>query len=349
LKPGARGFFIKLKRRFSMKAIALLSGGLDSTLAIKIVLEQGIDITAVNFFTPFCQCSRKNGCGGNEAKKAADRFGVKLKIFNIGIEYLAMLKHPKHGYGKNLNPCIDCRIFMFRKAREYMQEVGASFVITGEVLGQRPMSQHRRALEIVEEESGLPGLILRPLSAKRLPVSIPEEKGWVNREKLLAISGRSRKPQMAKALDYNISDYPCPAGGCLLTDYGFAQRMRDLMNNSELSLNDIALLKVGRHFRLSPSSKLIVGRNKEENEKLFTLIKEGDIAFRPKQIKGPIGIGRGNLDQDRVNLAAGIIARYSDSFQADKVDIAIEDSSGRNVDSIMADSIAEDKLKLFRV
>ncbi len=295
-----------------MKAIALLSGGLDSTLALEVILDQGIELETVNFFTPFCLCSRKGGCGGYEAKRVADRLGVKIKIFNISTEYLEIIKRPKYGYGKNLNPCIDCRILMHKRAKEYMKEIGASFVITGEVLGQRPMSQHRRALKIIERESGLEGLILRPLSAKLLPLSIPEREGWIKRERLLEISGRSRKPQMALAKDYEIGDYPCPAGGCLLTDSGFSRRMKDLMTHSEITLNDIELLKVGRHFRLSEQAKVVVGRNKQENERLMALIKSGDIYSYPVENKGPVAIGRGEFNQQDIGGISRIIARYCD-------------------------------------
>jgi tRNA U34 2-thiouridine synthase MnmA/TrmU len=304
-----------------MKALALLSGGLDSTLAIKVILNQGIDIVAVNFFTPFCLCNRKNGCK-YEAKRISEEFGIELKAIALFWEYIEIVKNPKHGYGKNLNPCIDCRILMFRYVKKLMQELGASFVITGEVLGQRPMSQHRNALKVIEGESGLEGLILRPLSAKLLLPSIPEKQGWVRRERMLEISGRSRKPQMALARDYEISDYPCPAGGCLLTDSGFARRMKDLMTHSEITLNDIELLKVGRQFRLSRQAKVIVGRNKQENERLLRLIQRGDIYFSPVEVKGPIGIGRGNLDQRAISLTSQIMARYSDALLNGKIEIA---------------------------
>jgi tRNA U34 2-thiouridine synthase MnmA/TrmU len=331
-----------------MKAIALLSGGLDSTLAIRIILDQGIEVTAVNFFTPFCQCNRKEGCG-YVAKKAADRFNIEIKICNIFIEYLEIVRNPRYGYGKHLNPCIDCRILMHKKAKDCMREIGASFVISGEVLGQRPMSQHRRALRIIERDSGLEGLILRPLSAKLLPETIPEKQGWVKREKLLAISGRSRKPQIAKALDYGINDYPCPAGGCLLTDEGFSRRMKDLMIHSLFTLKDIELLKIGRHFRISPQAKVIVGRNKEENERLLSLREEEDICFRPEQIKGPIGIGRGSFDQTTVVKAAQIIGRYSDGFARKKVRIVIQDFNDRGIECVIAKSIGEEELKVMRI
>jgi len=330
-----------------MKAIALLSGGLDSTLAIKVVLDHGIEVEAVNFVTPFCQCSRKSGCGEHEAKKVTDRFGIKLKMFNPSTEYLQMLKSPKHGYGKNINPCIDCRILMNKKTKEYMGKIGASFVITGEVLGQRPMSQHKAALKIIEKESGLEGLILRPLSAKLLPLTIPEEKGWINRENLLEISGRSRKPQIALANDYKIGDYPCPAGGCLLTDPGFARRMKDLMNHSEITLNEIELLKTGRHFRLSPSYKLVVGRDKEENEKLLRLARKDDICFEPEELPGPTGIGRGICDKEMETLSARIIAHYT-SLETE-VNIVVKRNHDEKARVVSAKGIDENKLKELRI
>lgn len=304
-----------------MKALALLSGGLDSTLAIRVMLDEGIEIEAINFLTPFCRCNQKNGCG-YQARKVAEMLGVKLKVFSIFDEYLEVLKNPKYGYGKNSNPCIDCRILMHKRAKEYMRKINASFVITGEVLGQRPMSQHRAALKIIEKESGLEGLVLRPLSAKLLPMTIPEKKGWINRERLLEIRGRSRRPQMAKAKELGIDDYPCPAGGCLLTDPGFSRRIKDLMAHSELNLPEVELLKVGRHFRLSPTSKVIVGRNEEENNKILKLFKRGDICFRPKEVKGPLGVGRGDFGQTTINLASQIVARYSDSLLDGKTKIA---------------------------
>ncbi len=330
-----------------MKAIALLSGGLDSTLSIRVVLEQGIEVEAVNFFTPFCQCNRKGGCGC-EAKKAADRMGVTLKVFNLSTEYIEMLKSPRHGYGKNLNPCIDCRILMHKKTREYMKKSGASFIITGEVLGQRPMSQHKKALREIERESGLEGLVLRPLSAKLLPLSIPEKEGWVKRERLLDIRGRSRKPQIALARSYQIGDYPCPAGGCLLTDRGFARRMKDLLTHGEVTLNDIELLKVGRHFRLSPTCKVVVGRNEKENERLLKLAGKDDTCFEPFEVMGPTAVGRGGFDQPLLSLASRIMARYCDHLQGEKVKIAVEDSQGEKI-FITANDLSDSELKAFRI
>ena len=331
-----------------MKALALLSGGLDSSLAIKVILRQGIDIIAVNFTTPFCLDNKKDGCN-YEARRVSEELGIELKVIALSWEYIEVVKKPKHGYGKNLNPCIDCRILMFRCAKKLMRELGASFVITGEVLGQRPMSQHKRALELIEREGGLQGLILRPLSAKLLPISIPEKEGWVQRARLLEISGRSRKPQMAKALDYEIGDYPSPAGGCLLTDFGFTQRLKDLLRYCEITLNDIELLKIGRHFRISPQTKIIVGRDKQENERLLTLIQRGDICFNPTEVPGPIGVGRGKFNQATISLASQIIARYSDHDQSRKVRLKVNEHPDGKEDYIIVDRIADNQLEVLRI
>ena len=303
-----------------MKALALLSGGLDSTLAIKLVLNQGIEVEVINFFTPFCLCNRKSG-GGYEAKKVADKFGVKLKILNVADDYLEVVKAPKHGYGKNMNPCIDCRIFMHKKAKEYMEQIGASFIITGEVLGQRPMSQHRAALKITERESGLEGLVLRPLSAKLLPLTIPEKEGWVKRQELLEISGRSRKPQIELAAILGIKDYPCSAGGCLLTDSGFAKRIKDLISYKELNLANVNLLKIGRHFRLSEDAKLAVGRNEEENKRLLNLARKEDHLFFPLEIAGPTALGRGHFNDKLIQLSCSMVCRYCDLDGKDNTDV----------------------------
>ena len=307
-----------------MKAIALFSGGLDSILACRILLEEGIEIKAVNFSTVFCLSTSK-GKSSFLSKSAADKLGIELEIFEVNKEYLEIVKNPKYGYGSNLNPCIDCRIFMLRKAKELMKEWGAKFLITGEVLGERPMSQRREIMEIIDKECGLEGLILRPLSAKLLPPTLAEKQGWVNREKLLAIKGRSRKPQIQLAARLGISDYPSPAGGCLLTDVSFSLRMQDLMkHNPTFEVNDVELVKEGRYFRLDKNAFLIVGRNKEENERLLKLAKEGDVCFYPLKVKGPVGVGRGNFSNKNIFTSAGIVARYSDGSLKEKVEIGFK-------------------------
>ena len=304
-----------------MKAIALLSGGLDSTLAAKVTMEQGVELEALNFLTVFCTCTNR-GETCLASQKAVETLGIPLKVFNVSEEYLRVVKYPKHGYGRNMNPCIDCRIFMLKKAKAYMEESKAAFIVTGEVLGQRPMSQRKEAMRLIEKEAGLEGFILRPLSAKFLPVTIPEKEGWVNREKLLNLQGRSRKPQIELADHFDIHDYPCPAGGCLLTDPGFAKRIKDLMIHAPtFSLNDVHLLKMGRHFRLSPEVKLIVGRNEEENQKIQTFAQEKDILLKVSSYPGPLALLRGNPDGGNIEKAANITAHYSKAKDLRKAEV----------------------------
>jgi tRNA U34 2-thiouridine synthase MnmA/TrmU len=274
------------------------------------MLNQGIEVIAVNFITPFCTCTKK-GCG-HEASRIAEKFGVPIKIIPATDEYIMMIKNPKHGYGKNMNPCIDCRIFMLKKAKEYMKKTGASFIFTGEVLGQRPMSQMRRTLKLIEKEAGLEGLILRPLSAKFFEPTIPEKEGLVDREKLLSIKGRSRKPQMKLAETFSIKDYPCPAGGCRLTDPQFARRIKESFEHNEDSINDIMLLKYGRHFRLLSGAKVVVGRNEKENSIIRGLAKEKDLLFEAMEYGSPITLLRNSKQENDIKTAASLCAGYSD-------------------------------------
>lgn len=332
-----------------IKAIALLSGGLDSILATKLILEQGIDVEAVNFLTVFCTCTAR-GKTCLASKSAADKLGIKLRVFEVSKEYFEIIKNPKYGYGSNMNPCLDCRIFMFKKAGQYMKEQGASFLVTGEVLGERPMSQRKEAMRIIERDSGLEGLVLRPLSAKLFSPTIPEKKGIVNRERLLAIQGRSRKPQIELAKCLEINDYPCPAGGCLLTDVGFTRRMRDLMKHKpDFTVEDVRLLKEGRHFRLSKEAKLIVGRNEQENERLLHLAAENDIYFYPLSILGPVGIGRGEFSEERFSKAASIIARYSDGKKDIPLEIAYRRIPSSKASLILTLPVLEGELERARI
>ncbi|MBK5133357.1 hypothetical protein JJE00_02895 [Candidatus Bathyarchaeota archaeon] len=291
------------------KALVLLSGGLDSILATKIILNQGIEVEAINFTSPFCLCG-KGGCG---AHKFAEELNIPLKTIRVGNEYLKLLRNPKHGYGKNFNPCLDCRIFMFKQAKDYAKEIGASFVFTGEVLGERPMSQHKKAMYLIEQESGLKDMILRPLSAKLLPETPMEKKGLVDRSKLLAISGRSRKPQIKMAKDFEIFNYPCPSGGCLLTYKEFAAKVRDLFKYKKRVVeSDIALLKIGRHFRIG-LNKIIVGRNHQENQRLLSSKKITDYYFEVPDCGGPITLLKGRKTKKIIVAAAGLTAYYSDN------------------------------------
>jgi len=328
-----------------MKAIALLSGGLDSTLAAKVVLDLGIELEALNFLTVFCTCTtRGETCLASQ--KAVSALGIPLKVLNVSEEYLSVVKNPRHGYGSNMNPCIDCRIFMMKKAKAYMEATGASFLVTGEVLGQRPMSQRRDAMRLIEKEAELQGFILRPLSAKFLPASIPEKEGWVDREKLLKMQGRSRKPQIQLADHYGIRDYPCPAGGCLLTDPCFAKRIRDLIHHhSDFTLNDVHLLKMGRHFRLSPKLKLVVGRNEEENQKIQTFSEEGDILLRLFRFPGPLSLLRGEAGEREIEQASAITARYSKAKDLKEVEVICKKAKEDGDRSLSVSALSEKEIE----
>jgi len=291
------------------KAIGLLSGGLDSTLAVKLMMNQGIEVTALNFITPFCTCTKK-GCR-HEASRIAKEFVIKIKVIAVKEDYIKMVKNPKYGYGKNINPCIDCRIFMLKKAKEYMEEMNASFLFTGEVLGQRPMSQRRKAMTLIEKEAGLEGLILRPLSAQFLEPTIPEKEGLIDREKLFGIRGRWRKPQMKLAEELNIKDYQCPAGGCRLTDLQFARKVREAFEHNEDSVGDMILLRYGRHFRLPSGVRVIVGRNEEENSIISRFAEEKDLLMEVVGFGSPITLLKDSCDKRDIKMAASVCVRYS--------------------------------------
>ena len=309
----------------TVKAIGLLSGGLDSTLAHALIKAQGIAVKAVTFYTGFCLVEtqrrmgrvRKDGTAPrNAALHAAARLETEIELVDIsGREYLDMIARPKHGYGANANPCIDCRIFMFRKAREIMEQDGADFVFTGEVLGQRPKSQRRDPMRVIEKQSGLEGRILRPLSAQLLDPTLAEKQGLVDRSRLLAISGRSRKPQMELARQLGVTDYPQPAGGCcFLTDEAFARKFHDLMDHRpdrRLEAEEVQLLATGRHFRLSPAVKLVVGRNEGENQQLGQYADaRRALRLEAAALMGTVGLVEGEPSEEERSLASRIIARY---------------------------------------
>lgn len=299
-----------------MKALGLLSGGLDSTIAVKMIIERGIDVEALNFVTPFCLC-RKGGCGAVEAAKT---FNIPLKMVSAGTDYLRVIRKPRYGYGKNMNPCVDCRIFMLKKAKKYAQTIGAEFIFTGEVLGQRPMSQHKGALELIERKAGLRGKIVRPLSGKLLPKTEAEEKGLINEEVLLDINGRSRKRQLVLVKEFNITNYPCAGGGCLLTDREFANRLRDLFQHKKrVTIKEVNSLKVGRHFRFG-ENKIIVGRNEAENGILLRTKRKTEYYFEVPDCGSPITILQGPKTTKAIEIAAGLTAFYSDK-KSDKVQV----------------------------
>lgn len=297
-----------------MKAIVLISGGLDSILAIKLVQNLGIELVCLNIESPFYHCNHRVSSGSLYGPALVARnFGLRLISINASEEFLEIVNNPKHGYGSNMNPCIDCRILLFKKAKDAMQKEGASFIVTGEVLDQRPMSQKLNTMKLIDREAGLEGLVLRPLSAKLLEPTIPEEKSWVARDKLFAISGRGRREQIFLAKELGIDNYPWPGGGCLLTDPEFSRRLKDLMKYRLFNTEEIQLLKLGRHFRLSETAKLVVGRNEKENGCLFNLAKEGNYLFSPGSgLRGPVALGRGIFNTDLIKISSSIICRYCD-------------------------------------
>lgn len=303
-------------------AIALMSGGLDSNLAVRLLHDMGIGIIGVHFTGPFCMCNR--GAGGciHYAKKMADELGIEFSTQPLGEAYLDIVVHPKHGYGSGMNPCLDCRILMFRRAKAMMKERDASFIMTGEVLGQRPMSQLRDKLGIIEREAGLERMILRPLSAQHFQPTIAEEQGVVAREALLGIEGRGRRPQMDLAEKLAIGDYPCPAGGCLLTDKHFAARLREHINYAgTLCLSDIPLLKLGRHFRFPSGAKFVVGREKAENERIEKLAGKKGIILVPETVMGPSGVLLGSDKDDELQLSSEILAAYCSAGDAIRIEV----------------------------
>jgi tRNA U34 2-thiouridine synthase MnmA/TrmU len=308
------------------RAIAMISGGLDSTLAVALVKRQGIAVKAIHFYTGFCVTETQRRKGGradgsvpqSEALRAAADLDVEVEYVDIsGTAYLDMLVHPRYGYGQNANPCVDCRIFMMSRAREILEREGADFLFTGEVLGQRPKSQRRDTLWLIEKRSGLEGRLLRPLSARLLPPTRAEQEGLVDRERLLDISGRSRTRQMALAAELGIADWPQPAGGCcFLTDEAFGRKFFDLLDGREalgeerqLVQEDVVLLTTGRHFRLSPKVKLIVGRTEMENV-LLEKHAAGRARLAARDVNGPVALVEGQPTWEERVLASRIVARY---------------------------------------
>jgi len=305
-----------------VKALALVSGGLDSILAVQLMLDQGIEVEAVNCVNILSRTSRPGEPHEYPPRRAAQQLGVRLRVINITPEFLDMVRNPRHGYGSSMNPCIDCRILTLRTAGRMMEETGARFLVTGEVLGQRPMSQRRQAMETVDRQSGLAGFVLRPLSAQMLEPTVPEQKRWVDRSRLLGIHGRSRKVQMALAADRGITGYPSPAGGCLLTEKSFGTRLRDLWEHDpEADVTQVRLLKYGRHFRFSSALKVIVGRDDHEN----TILERFGSRFgrmRAQDHMGPLTLVVGEPTEDETQLAAAITARYGQG--RDETEVRVE-------------------------
>ena len=321
------------------RAVALVSGGLDSMLAAKVILEQGIHVEGINFYTGFCVEGHTHAIRRehqlkpkrNNALWVAEQLGIKLHIVDVIEEYKDVVINPKHGYGSNLNPCLDCKGFMVRKAREWMEAHGFDFIITGEVIGQRPMSQRKDTMPVVARESGAFDRLLRPLCAKLLPETQPEREGWVDREKLLDFNGRNRKPQMALAAQYGFVDYAQPAGGCcFLTNEQYSHKLADLWSargTKQYEFDDIMLLKVGRHLRPRPHFKLIVGRDEGENNFLNGYRKQY-MHLNATSHTGPLVLLDGTASEADVLLAAQLTARFGHGRDAAEVEVSVTDIHG---------------------
>ena len=331
--PGYRAVVMKSPR----KAVALISGGLDSLLAARVVMDQGVHVEGINFFTGFCveghtHAIRKQDRARpkrNNALWSAQQLGIKLHIIDIIDEYKDIVINPQHGYGANLNPCLDCKIFMVNKAREWMETHDYDFIITGEVVGQRPMSQRKDTMPVVARDSGAYDRLVRPLCARNLPATLPEREGWLSRDKMYGFNGRSRKPQIALAAQFGFEDFAQPAGGCcFLTDRQYSVKLADLWKtrgSKKYELDDIMLLKVGRHLRPRPHFKMIVGREEGENRFLEGYRKRF-IHLLPVSHVGPLVLLDGVIAADDIELAARLTARFSKGRDADSVTIEVNDN-----------------------
>lgn len=296
-----------------IKALALVSGGLDSLLAAKLIQDQGLEVIGIHFKIPFCKLN---------IRKVFPDIGIEIIEVDLGEEFLKLIQEPRYGFGSNMNPCIDCKILMFSKAKELMYQLGAKFIITGEVLGQRPMSQNKQALKLIKRQSGLDDLLLRPLSAQFFAPSLAEKEGWVKREKLLNFNGRRRLAQMQLAKNLGLLKYSTPAGGCLLTDPSFCRRLKELLVHKELNLDNLALLKVGRHFRIGNNARLVLGRDESENNLLGQLAKPGDYLLGPqKDMAGPTSLARGKITQELIFLSSEITSAYTDAVGLKEIEV----------------------------
>lgn len=325
-----------------VKAVGLFSGGLDSALAIKLMQKQGIKVIALNFVSPFCTCVGK-GCS---IAKLAKKLGVPIKLMDKGKEYLKIVRHPKHGYGKNMNPCIDCKIFILKKAKKYAEEIGAKFIFTGEVIGQRPMSQTRHTMDIIEREAGLKGKLVRPLCAKHMPETEAEKKGWIDRKKLLDFHGRVRVPQLELAKKYKVDGFLCGGSGCRLTNEGYCKKIKDLFDNKKnINMNDVRILNFGRHFRKG-KNKILVGKDDLDNKNLLKLKKKEDYVFMAKDDAGPTTILQGPKTKEAIKIAASLTARYSDS---EKKSVKIIYGKGKINKEISVNKAKEEEIRDIRV
>lgn len=316
-----------------MKAIVLYSGGLDSTIALRLVREWGVEAYPLYIYSEFLS-----------SKNALEE--PHLKVLDVSKEFIRIVRNPHHGFGKNLNPCRDCRILMIKKAKEHMEEAKADFIVTGEVLDQRPMSQHFEQLMLIDREAGCEGIVVRPLSGALLPPTKPEKEGLIDRNLMLNIKGRSRKTALSLAQKMNIENFSSPSGGCLLTDPGFCRRLADLMRSQEkIDVRDIRLLKIGRHFRLAPDAKLIVGRNEEENKHLEEAIGPTDYFLFVPDTGSPNALLLGN--KKFIKIAAAVTARYSDKKNEEMVEVHYQYNN--RAKKVLAQPMINEKLAVWRI
>ena len=329
-------------------AVGLYSGGLDSILAAKLIVDQGFYTVLIKYVSPLFE-GHYTEIESLDHILPSEYFSIR-KI-EMGTDFSLLLQSPKYGYGKNVNPCLDCKIFMVKKAGQILKEQGGAFVFTGEVVGQRPMSQRKDALRVIERESGLNRYLLRPLSARLLPLTMAEETGLIDREALLDISGRSRKRQIELANKFGISRYPGPAGGCLLTDVSFARRFKMILEEKDRVINreDLQLLKIGRHFLIRPGIRLIVGRNYSENQKILTFGKKNDWTFRVIGAPGPISLAQGNLETADFHCAAAITARYSDAKAQEKISVEFRLHKGSHQRILTVSPIKDEVLENYKI
>ena len=310
-------------------ALSLFSGGLDSILACRVVAGQGVRVLALKFITPFFDYQLL--ADGRYCEGIKEKYDIDLTLHNVSEEYLELLRAPPHGFGKHFNPCLDCKIFMMSKARGMMKQHGASFLISGEVVGQRPMSQRRDTMRVIERDSGCDGILLRPLCAKTLAATRPENEGLINRQLLYGFSGRGRKDQLTLAAELGITDYPNPAGGCILTDPTLGERIKRFYRENEtVSVSDMRLVIVGRQFKLPGGSWLVLGRKQDENSIIAELAQPGDISLNLKDRPGPTAILRYPQSREDLKTAAGLVARYGKKVEGRPASGIVECTGGRN-------------------
>lgn len=338
-----------------VKALSLFSGGLDSILATRLVMEQGIEVKAIKFVSPFFHYEILEDVEGYR-RRMYEKFGIDALVVDISEEYMQMLRNPAYGFGKNFNPCVDCKIFMVSRAKAMLEELGASFLISGEVLGQRPMSQRRDTLNIISRDSGSRSILLRPLCAKLMSPTRPELEGWVDREKLQNFSGRGRSRQMELAESYGITDYPAPAGGCTLADPILSRRISKfyaddfVVRAADMTVKDVLLLLVGRQFCLPGGGWLILGRDARDNDKLHAYAEQGDALLRMKKRPGPTALLRrasGFYENDaelqaELEYAARLVVRYGKKIDGERPETEVSVKMGGESSMVTAGSIDDE-------